>query len=255
MDNYTLERMNHRHNVGHVAQYEEPPRADFASLKRGRTDITSINRTDEQGYTYNCTNCAVALEMAWRGYDVKARPMPDGSNVGDVRRFFQGGTLEHVNLNGISPYTLSVKDNAFNMYIQVQNKKRKHKGYKANRYLYKWRRWKKFKDLTDEYILDVELDIGMAKLNLIYELSQCTYGKRGIIITGIMNNFDAMLRTNIFHAFNYKVEDGTVQFYDVQDPGNDGVCDLPIILDPRDVYILRTDNLKLAPSVVEAVWC
>ena len=255
MDNSTLERMNHLHNVGHVAQYEEPPRADFATLKRGRTDITSINRTDKQGYTYNCTNCAVALEMAWRGYDVKARPMPDGSNVGDVRRFFQGGALEQVKLSGISPYTLSVKDDAFNMYIQVQNKKRKHKGYKANRDFYRWRRWKKFKELTDEYILDVELDIGMAKLNLIYELSQCAYGKRGIIVTGIMNNFDAMLRTNVFHAFNYKVEDGAVQFFDAQDAMEDASRELPSLLDPRDVYILRTDNLKLAPSVVEAVWC
>lgn len=254
MDNSTLERMNHLHNVGHVAQYEEPPRADFATLKRGCTDICAINRTDEQGYTYNCTNCAVALEMVWRGYDVKARPMPDGSNVGDVRRFFQGGTLEQVKLSGISEYALSVQKTGLDMYVQICNKKRKHKGYKANHDLYRWRKWKQFVGLMDEYVFALYADIGSAQGELIDKLRLGIYGKRGIIITGIMH--DAMLRTNVFHAFNYKVEDGTVQFFDAQDAiKDDGVRDLPIILDPRDVYILRTDNLELAPSVVEAVWC
>lgn len=253
MDNSTLERMNHLHNVGHVAQYKEPPRADFASLKRGRTDICAINRTDEQGYTYNCTNCAVALEMAWRGYDVKARPMPDGSNVGDVRRFFQGGILEQVKLKGISEYTLSIQKVGLDIYVQICNKKRKHKGYKANHDLYRWRKWKQFVFLMDEYVGSLHFNIYNAQVELTDKLRSGIYGKRGIIITGIMH--DAMLRTNVFHAFNYKVEDGTVQFFDAQDAIENAPRELPSLLDPRDVYILRTDNLKLAQSVVEAVWC
>ena len=90
-------------------------------------------------------------------------------------------------------------------------------------------------------------------MELIDKLRQGVYGKRGIIITGIMN--DAVLRTNVFHAFNYKVEDLAVQFFDAQDAIEDAPRELPSLLDPRDVYIMRTDNLKLAPSVVEAVWC
>ena len=65
-------------------------------------------------------------------------------------------------------------------------------------------------------------------------------------------------RTTAYHAFNYKVEDGAVRFYDVEgrrsehQNGNAGIDEDAI--DPRELYIMRTDNLRLSPSCTRGVY-
>ena len=86
------------HPVESIDEMDRLPRRN--DLKKSRYTINHIGGSSA-GRHYNCPNCASAFEMVERGYDVVARPKPNGSNVEDIEKLFKGGSLHNV---GTSEY-------------------------------------------------------------------------------------------------------------------------------------------------------
>jgi len=205
---------------------------------RRKTARYAINHSDDNprgvGRHYNCQNCAVAFDMVERGYDVIARPRSDGSNVGDIASFYKGGQLKVI---GVDHYGKDYYD-AFNNW-----------GGNYNTFKEK-RAFNKFNDLHNKYANQAEGDV-------IREITSQGSGSRGILVVGWHNNYDPKKRTTFFHAINYKNERGKVMFYDAQDDfefnGHDRTFWISSDVDPREIFIMRTDNLEPSDYVGEAV--
>lgn len=218
------------------------PAEKISSLKRlehplREEDLRRINhpKNSEPGHAYNCPKCAAAFEMMCRGYDVQANPAQHGSNVGDIERFFKNGKLECMNKdaefpkrpNCPFPYGKSLIPRKVREKIWDDYDKKVDKVYEDTT-----RR-------TEEYILHQGENA------------------RGIIVVGWADSFDFTSKATSFHAFNYRVEQGKIVWYDTQSWGKStGFRETSSFMDnvdPRDVYIMRTDNLDLSERITSAV--
>lgn len=248
------DRMNEQHEF-HSKQYDDmtfdplptPPIEKLKNLKRldGSEDIKVVRNTinhpndgtdgiPDVQRGFNCPNCALAFEMVERGYNVIARPKDYRSNVENIENFFKGGRLTPINPDD-NPMDISGKYEAWQS-ATGKDKDRAKKEY-----------W----DTVNKAVEDT-------KNKTIEDILSQGEGARGIIIQGFMVDENPNDRTTAYHAFNYKVEDGAVRFYDVEgrrsehQNGNAGIDEDAI--DPRELYIMRTDNLRLSPSCTRGVY-
>jgi hypothetical protein len=216
------------HPVETISQMDRiKPGADIDEIRRGINHPGSMN-----GRYYNCPNCATAFDMTERGYDVIARPKPDGSNVENIEDFFKGGKLKSMGTESYSTEYL----NAYDKWA-IKGKKYDSKEYDKFSFLHDQEAQKTEKRVIDE--LKSQKD------------------SRGIIVVGWRMDENPRARTSHYHALNYKVVNGEVIFYDTQSRREyKGFTSTDFIRwdsDPRDVYIMRTDNLEPSDRVGEAV--
>lgn len=248
-ENDAKERMKTIHHpTGDLAKKDlvdgDPhPLEDFGDLKKLPNDVNmddirrGINHPgkkgeDDLGRTYNCPKCACAFEMTERGYDVQARPSKNGSNVGDIERYFDGGKLKLFD----SGDSIDKMKKAAADYANASIEERKAK----------------YDKLYDDALKE-------AYDKFDNKLKQEENGSRGIIVVGwIMDEMDLSKRTTCYHAMNYKVEDGKVMYYDPQSyrmsTGSNKVNDAIYGADVRELYSMRTDNLELNPSITQMVY-
>lgn len=220
------------HPVESISEMDRLPK--FLDLMKSRYTINHVGGSSA-GRHYNCPNCASAFEMVERGYDVVARPKPNGSNVEDVEKLFKGGSLHNV---GTSEYDSDGKlTKAFKDWEAAGQPE---DGDVYNELLYQ----------HDKHAIKAEK-------NIIYEIKSQGSGSRGILVVGWHSHFDPNKRTTEFHAMNYKNEGGKIIFYDAQTKGEyNGITDSEWIrwqCDPRELFVMRTDNLEPSDSIGEAV--
>lgn len=217
------------------------------SIEQVRMDINHPDDATQQGRGYNCPNCALAFEMTERGYDVVARPKVYRSNVENVEDFFKGGRLTPM-MPDDNPFNITEKYDAWKSFSdKYQNSLFKTQTAREKRHKLKADYWdavgKAVKQSCDKTIAAIE--------------SQGN-GARGIIVQGFMAYNDPRKRTTGYHAFNYKVENGKVKFYDVEGRNKDqqnGKSWIEVdAIDPRELYIMRTDNLQLSPTCTRGVY-
>ena len=186
----------------------------------------------KNGRYYNCPNCATAFDMTERGYDVVARPKPNGSNVENIEDFFKGGKLNGV---GVESYD--------KRYLDAYDK------WKAKGGNYDSKEYDRFSFLHDQAAQKT-------RDNVVSEL-QSQKNSRGIIVVGWRIDANPRARTTEFHALNYKVSNGKIMFFDAQSKREyNGYTDTEWIrweCDPREVFVMRTDNLEPSDRVGEAV--
>lgn len=232
------------------------------SRRRKSDDISelreNINNPEDESYkvggrSYNCQNCSLAFEMVERGYDVSAKGKPNGSNVGDIEKYFKGGKM--VNASSIEDLSALKRlsknfEEASNAYWNANNvsKAELKRLEKANNDA-----CEKFYDALDSYRK-------LAEESFVKECLSKGKDARGIVIVGWMDNEDPDIRTNSFHAMNYKVENGNVKIYDAQSSrsekqnGEWQISDMIDGFDPREIYVMRTDNLEPNESICDAVY-
>lgn len=200
-----------------------------ASLKDARFAINHPGQ--KNGRYYNCPNCAAAFDMVERGYDVIARPKPDGSNVEDIESFYKGGFLTNVGTENYSKELLRSYDD------YISSGKTRDGG-------------ERFRFLHDQYGQRTERQV-------IKELKSQGNNSRGILVVGWRMDEDPRARTTHFHALNYKIENGEIVFYDAQSKREyNGYRNTDWIrweCDPREVFVMRTDNLQPSDKIGEAV--
>lgn len=196
---------------------------------------------DKTGRFYNCPNCATAFEMVERGYDVEARPKKNGSNVEDIESFFKNGSLKPSGVNELSDKTID----AWKAYKEYSNRPKPLRSDKT------------WDDLQNKYFYYHELDGERAMKNTLKEIEDQGKGSRGIIVVGWFVEADPSYKTTMFHALNYKNENGKVVFYDTQSKRQyNGYTDSSFLqydVDPREIFLMRTDNLEMSDRVGEAV--
>lgn len=222
-----------------LSQYKKEQLSELKKLDHPMNDddLYRINHPTprEDGHAYNCPNCAAAFELLCRGYDVQANPAQHGSNVGNIERFFVNGRLDCVSPDIEFPEAPKVPV-PWDGDPRTRRKREKiwDKFYDARRQMYK-----NLEQQTTEHILSQ----GEAA--------------RGIIVVGWNASEDGSVRTTAFHAFNYRVENGSIMWYDTQSSGKCvGYPNMRVwsdYVDPRDVYIMRTDNLELSEHITSAV--
>ena len=218
--------------------------SEFASTLRG------INAGETEGRLYNCANCALAFEMVMRGYDVKARPVPDGTNVGDIDHYVVGSNFFHF------PYAMSnslmhTYEIANNHRHQFWAMKRKH-GHEDKR----WRVNRKLRVSLERYFdtLDEERENLFEDVCSFMSNHRDWFGSRGIVVVGIMRDMNPAETPRIYHAINYAFFQGEIRFYDTQSRKH--VQDLAPFryINPHEVYIMRTDDKEISPDIVECVY-
>lgn len=212
------------------------------------------NEEGEAGREYNCQNCALAFDMLERGYRVKARPRYDGSNVGDIAKYFEGGKLEH---NGDEYDWYTVPKSLLNQEINSIRGVSSFAEQDAilEKYQqYHDREWKEFRAACGKAVDDMET-----------KMKDFGNGTRGIIVVGWPKDAfaDAPKPTEqatSFHAFNWKVEDGSVIYYDTQsrrkwkyDSGYTNE-EFRTQINPNELYFMRTDNLQPSKNIGECVY-
>lgn len=224
-----------------------------------QTKSSGRGNLNSAGRNFNCPNCAAAVEMVARGYDVIAKPKLNGSNadVEDIAKLFKNGKFEAV---GADQFELPEKMNKANEAIKkvafVDNKPTNLK--EVGRYLkdvakgmpYAFTQEKAYTKWQHETISKVEEAIKAQG-----------EGARGIIVAGQAEDvYHLDTRTNSFHAFNYEVtKDKGLVYYDAyfNNPYYSmGATTYATSLsgaDPRDIYVMRTDNLELSPEITRAV--
>ena len=221
---------------------------DNADIEKVRNNINHPEGEGGIGRHYNCPNCAAAFELTERGYDVIARPKKTGSNVENIEDFFKDGKL--MNMGGdteigefpFAPDKLSV--------IPSVRKRQQELSKEAE---------KKFWNNVDIAAHEVEGNIYQAA-------NKQGIGARGVLVVGWIEDPFLSKRTTAFHAMNYMVVKGKngkpeVKVFDAQSSRkykqNGDVelfADVLYDADPRDVYLMRTDNLELADKITEAVY-
>lgn len=209
-----------------VEKLSELKRLD-GSLTQAQVRMNINHPGDEHvsaGRHFNCQNCAVAFEMAERGYDVVARIKRDGSNVENIADNFIGGKLTPV-LPNDNPFSITSK------YGKVSDE-----------------------TISKEYGKAIKL-VGET---LSKTIKQQGNGARGIIVEGYTASNDPSVRTSSYHAYNYKVEGNKIRYYDVQSRNRkdqNGGAEVDVRwIDPRELYFMRTDNLELSPSCTNSVY-
>lgn len=194
-------------------------------------DLMAVNprlsHSDKIGSYFNCRNCALALEMRRRGYDVQARRRDDGSNAGDLSGMFKGGEIKALH-NDFD------NDPFFKTKLKNPSQKEQDQFYKQ----------------LDEYSLK-------GYQNLCGELSKGGLGARGIVVVGWQSSaVDMTKRGSFFHAINYEVKEDQVHFYDSQAASQHPEWSHGFswqYADPRDYQYMRTDNLEPADNIGRAV--
>lgn len=187
------------------------------------------------GRNFNCPHCALAFEMIERGYDVSARQRQDGMNVGDLTKYFKGAKFKQA----VSDDTDEVLQKEYEKYM-----KSKLLG-KAVAYT--------------KYAFRFDSEVKKAKEKLVDELKKQGNGARGIVVEGYQADLDPSVRTTAFHAFNYKIENGEPRFYDAwfgqrQFVLSNGAEIINDMIDPRELYYMRTDNVKVNNNITTAVY-
>lgn len=218
----------------------------------------------------NCPNCAMAFEMTERGYDVIARPAEDGSNVGDIERFFQNKQLQ-----SMGPTAGDLKK-ASKLYEEYSNADKKYfdayHAWKSGN-IFSRPRLEKEKDAArrerdkvyDKYFDEADSIVNKVVDNTNKAILSQGPSARGIIVVGWADSDDITgpFRTTAYHAFNYKNENGKVKFYDVQSGRGNNLTGFTIDeakdgffqdVDPRDVFIMRTDNAKVTERTMDAIY-
>ena len=213
-----------------------------ASIVEARNNINHGTATGE-GRSYNCPNCAAAFDMVERGYSVSARPKKDGSNVEDIESFYKGGKLEAVSPKALDPYMSRLKE-AYARCEMYRDDERKRKEYK-----------KAYYDCCDIFT-EAKSDMRAATVKNLLSQGE---GARGVLVVGWHTDINPTKRTMAYHALNYKVENGTPTFYDAQSrkpAKQNGDKDSRFLygVDPREVYVMRTDNLKPSDEITRAVY-
>lgn len=211
-----------------------------ADLKKTRFAINHggekpSERFDKNGRFYNCPNCATAFEMVERGYDVVARPKANGSNVENIESFYKGGKLKQFGIEDFDKAHYDLFDRTWRNPFNSNHK------------------WDKFDRSYEEYATK-------AAQNVFKAVDEAGDGARGVIVVGWRMDYDPSIRTTAFHAFNWKTENGKAKFYDSQSKWDyNGMDDNEIYdslindVDPREIYLMRTDNLEMSDTVGEAV--
>lgn len=275
------ERMMTKHPLGHPSEksygisekdLKEHPLESINHLKKqdGKRNIEELRDNinhpdgydDDLGRLYNCPNCAAAFELVERGYDVCARPKKDGSNVENIESFFVGGKLKNTNHDAYDAEYMK-------MYSDYKKAHEEYEDFFYKNYGVNTRAVNKERDRLDQ----IESDLGTKFYVRMSEIRRETGAKteealkaqgdgaRGIMVVAWAMDDDPNNRSNAFHAFNYKVEDGEVKFFDSQTDdwfsqnGRDSELNgWYEEADPRESYYMRTDNLKLAPAITSAVY-
>lgn len=198
---------------------------------RREINHTGAGASERLGRDYNCPNCATAFELVERGYRVCAKPKYIGSNgtIDQIQSYFKGGEFKPT---GVLPKAF---DQRMNKCTTFDEKK--------------------------QALMDMQT---RAETDTIKRIKSFGSGARGIIvmgwsdyILGVTNDLNSKSATSM-HAFSWKNEDGKAVFYDAQgwkssvtpSDGSDSFSDC----DPRDVYLMRTDNLQLTDKVTNAVY-
>lgn len=259
------------------------------SIKQIRKEINHPEGEDLSGREFNCPNCAAAFEMVERGYDVCARPKQSGSNVENIESFFKGGKLEQTytikkddleDLDRKSKAWRDASDKEWEVKRQVESTpewKALMDLYwnKVDKGLYSQKKWDKEYEKIVKPIKEAEeanWDAGDQHLDTwrkvqdeaiastINTIKNQNDGARGIIVVGWEKDYtDLSKRTNSYHALNYKNENGTPVFYDSQSGREEkqngrSTTDWLENVDPREIYIMRTDNLELSDEITKAVY-
>ena len=213
---------------------------------QANADDSDDTKEDKAGRHYNCPNCAMAFEMIERGYAVKARLKKDRSNVGDIESYFKDGKLEAAthDLSYPDPVTYDAKKfkNIPLLDEYAQNKERKK---------------------CEQFWHD-DLEVAKkAEAQITEKLKSQGEGARGIVVTSwdtrhYYNGYkEPHKKTTAFHAFNYKIENGQVFYYDTQskrEANGDTNTSWIYESDYTDIYTMRTDTLKLNDNVGNAVY-
>lgn len=272
-----------RHPIEKLSEIERYN--ESASIKGLRSQINS-DPNENDGRMFNCPNCAAAFEMVERGYSVTARPKLDGSNVENIESFFKDGKLKtcvgaesiidrygisraHGKLNKINDKVDTFKEQLESKYKTPEYKEK----YKNNREsvekelqkdIAKARKLQEEQKAAKEYFWDLrDKVLNEIQSKTTSELESQGNGARGIMVIGWDESAswsrDKSDRTDSYHAFNYKVENDKVKFYDAQSHkewSQNGGVDNSFFLDadPRDVYYMRTDNLQLSENITSAVY-
>lgn len=227
--------------------------SDMARIPKG-TDINKVlsainGDVMEKGFTdagrhYNCPNCATAFDMVQRGYNVQSRPKANGSNVEDIESYFNGGKLKHV---GTTQYSREVFEAYKNYEATYDHKKNPWEQSPEHDAAYEklWKANDKFAQETEKSVMK--------------ELNSQKDGSWGIVVVGWRMDNNPSARTDCYHALNYKKENGKVKFYDTQSHStrkNNGYSDSSWIrydCDPREIFVMQTNNLEPSDKVGEAV--
>lgn len=242
---FTKEMQNEytrKHPAERIDEFDKLSSNDRRDLKDIRRAINHPKNRDDAGRHYNCPNCASAFEMVERGYDVVARPKANGSNVENIESFFKNGKLTNV---GVNEYGKEVFDK-WNEAVQLKPKSKSEddKAY-----------WNKLYELDDlQYAYQEK-----ARDNVLKEMKSQGDGARGIFVVGWRERYDPTEKgkTTSFHAINYKNEKGKIVLYDPQSyresTGNTDYNWIATDCDPRELYVMRTDNLEVSDRIGEAV--
>lgn len=234
-----------------------------------------------EGREFNCQNCAVAFEMVKRGYDVKSRPMKTGSNVGDITKNFKDGKLERI-FKEVDPSKWKESEQYLNQIKQIYDEENNRSNAQKTP-LQKLKERIKGSNSLRRYEID-ENDHDVAKYegalqeaysNLRTSLQNQGEGARGIVVEGFLsiNTVDDIMkgdRATAFHAMNYEVgKDGKIMIFDTQSHrmsknlgrevqeysnGNIVFPGFADTIDPREIYVMRTDNLEPSEEITKAVY-
>ena len=194
-------------------------------------DLMAVNPRSSHdntiGSIFICRNCSTAFELRRRGYDVEARRRDDGSNAGGAEKYFKNGKFSTLNID-------FENKEIFKMSMEEYKKNGKY-----------------------DYLDAAKKSRVKAYKSLCKELTKQGDGARGILVIGwVIDARDLTKRTSYFHALNYAVIEGSVEFYDSQSAskGADHAYGFSYrYVDPRDYSYMRTDNLELSKEVTKAV--
>lgn len=243
-----MDRLKIKHDVKQHGIFEDYPPEKFSDLHYVPwlfdidNSLSVINKpTSSAGHYYNCGACAVAFDLRLRGYDVIARPKPDGTNVGDLAEYYEGGYYYQPFPTEYPDYLLRSWDKYVGHCKQLQAMKRR--GVKS---INRTRVYRKVGLSYDSYCACVSYERKevIARLN---KLIASQYGSYGIIILGFICSDDPNERTTVFHAINYC--DGTL--YDAQEGRIVNLVENNF--DPREIMIIPTEGLQPKENVVELV--
>lgn len=241
LDEHPIEKLSELKRLDGTKSLEEVRYSiNHSDILQQYGKISYAGNTALSGRHYNCPNCATAFEMTERGYDVCARPKQNRSNVGDIAAAFKDASLAHI---GSTEFD---KDNRLTTLYNKKEKALTSKGRSKALHAY----W----DCFDSYTNKIEKDI--------IDTVQKEPNSRGIIVVGWVDDSKGpSYRTRDFHAFNYKNDNGVVKIIDTQSRHKDLFMGYDARnerflegVDPREVYIMRTDNLELSEQVTTMVY-
>lgn len=234
-DSKTVKRMSKHSTVSEYWQRNHPDQfkkmknnGDFGSLPKldpsADKDEVRLNINHDpdnwnefdMGRHYNCQNCACAFELVERGYNVRSQPMKNGSNVGDIAKYFKNGKLSHVETD----YKFDPSDNDEDSMRYYDEMSISYKKLEKALVLSKDSRGIVVVGWTENDWDHSKKATGFHAMNYIVK-------------NGELKMYDAQ---------SSRKYEGTVYCWDYV-----------FGADPREFYYMRTDNLELDPSIVQTV--